>query len=277
MFLRTMLIDCHMHTPLCRHATGTPREVVAAAVAQGLQTITITCHIPMERQDLFRHDHIRMRQHELPEYRAWVEEVRAEAASHELEVLYGIEAEVYPEEEALRGMDEIIAAEKFDFVLGSLHQQLPGYRQRWAQLGATADRDRIEVYFRDLAAGVRTGRYHSLAHPDIVRSYGGIAGEFVPSEHETVIRDFLAAVKESETCLEINTSGLHKEQFLVHPHPDMLRWVAQMDIPITMGSDAHNPGQIGYGFRETRELLKEMGFASVSYFRKSRREQLPLA
>lgn len=272
-----MLADCHMHTPLCGHAFGKPEEFVEAAADRGLSLITITCHTPMGDEKLFRGRGIRMRRDQLPEYRAFVEQARRHGEHFGVEVLYGIEAEIYPDEEKLREMDDILASEPFDFVLGSLHQQLNGYRQRWQDAGATTDADRIRIYFEDLAQGAQTGRYHSLAHPDIVRSYGGIEGAFDPVEHEEVIRAFLAVVQASGVCLEINTSGLHKEQFEIHPHPTLLTWVAEAGIPITLGSDAHNPGRVGDFFEEVTERLRGLGFEEVQVFRGGERQAVGLA
>ena len=41
------LFDSHMHTPLCGHATGTPREYAQAALDAGLDGVCFTDHAPM--------------------------------------------------------------------------------------------------------------------------------------------------------------------------------------------------------------------------------------
>src|ERR671926_454116 len=68
--------DYHMHTPLCRHATGEPTEYAARAAALGLSEIGFTDHSPM-RQDDF--DNWRMRADQLDEY---VEKVRRAQKDH---------------------------------------------------------------------------------------------------------------------------------------------------------------------------------------------------
>src|SRR5437870_1553879 len=57
--------DYHMHTPLCRHATGEPGEFAAQALKVGLGEIGFSDHSPM-RQDDF--DKWRMRSDQLDEY-----------------------------------------------------------------------------------------------------------------------------------------------------------------------------------------------------------------
>jgi histidinol-phosphatase (PHP family) len=63
--------DYHMHTPLCRHATGEPADYAKHAVEIGLTEIGFSDHSPM-RQDNF--DNWRMNFSQLDEY---VEKIRA--------------------------------------------------------------------------------------------------------------------------------------------------------------------------------------------------------
>ena len=57
--------DYHMHTPLCRHASGEPVEYARHAVEIGLSEIGFSDHSPMRRDDF---DNWRMRFDQLDEY-----------------------------------------------------------------------------------------------------------------------------------------------------------------------------------------------------------------
>jgi len=48
-FPMTWPADYHMHTPLCRHATGEPTEYAARALQLGLTEIGFTDHSPIGR------------------------------------------------------------------------------------------------------------------------------------------------------------------------------------------------------------------------------------
>ncbi len=61
--------DYHMHTPLCRHASGEPNEYAAQAVKLGLPEIGFADHAPMPQDDF---DDWRMRFDQLDEYIAKV-------------------------------------------------------------------------------------------------------------------------------------------------------------------------------------------------------------
>jgi len=41
-----MLVDYHVHTHLCKHATGTPDEYVISAIRNGISEIGFSDHCP---------------------------------------------------------------------------------------------------------------------------------------------------------------------------------------------------------------------------------------
>ena len=71
----TLPADYHMHTPLCRHATGEPTEYAARAVELGLPEIGFSDHNPMPVDD---YDDWRMFLDQLDTYVESVERARRE-------------------------------------------------------------------------------------------------------------------------------------------------------------------------------------------------------
>lgn len=265
-----MLIDCHMHTPLCGHARGHPREYVRAAADKGIGLVTFTCHCPAGNDPVFRGAGIRMERAELPAYSKLIAQAAREGERLGVRVLRGIEAEVYPDTTALGTVYDVIDAGAFDYVLGSLHHQLPGFRAWLVQQGITGDRAIIDTYFRELTAGVLTRRYDSIAHPDVIRIYGTVQ-RFEPSEHEETIHGFLQALVDTDTCMEVNTSGLIKGAYKVHPDPEILAWAVAKGVSLTLGSDAHSPEQVGQHFDTVVPMLRNLGFKQAHYFERRQR------
>lgn len=261
----SMRVDSHMHTPLCGHAIGEPIEYAAVAAEKGIDLITITCHIPME-WEAFGQAGIRMQREELDDYVALVQRTAQQAKQLGVEVLCGIEAEVYPNEAELEPMDQILAEYDFDFVLGSLHAQCRSYIEWLSKNKVKKDSMKIDSYFRHLKDGAQSGRYDSMSHPDVIRTYG-VVQSFNPLEHEEVIRDFLQAVVDEDMCMEVNTSGLTKGDFEVHPDPQILDWAAEMGVKLTIGSDSHRPGSVGQFFDIIQPMLRDKGFKDLYYFR----------
>lgn len=272
--LSTMRVDCHMHTPLCGHATGEPIEYVLAAKERGLDLITITCHIPME-WEAFGQAGIRMRRDQLDEYIQLVGETAELAKPLGVEVLCGIEAEVFPDEGHMETMDEALAAHPWDFVLGSLHAQCQSYLGWLADHKVKKDEMRIDSYFRHLIDGAQSGRYDSMSHPDVIRTYG-VVKEFNLAIHEDVIREFLQAVVDEDICMEVNTSGLTKGAYEIHPDPLILDWASEMGVKLTIGSDSHRPDSVGQFFGWVQPLLRDKGFLDLYYFRGRERQRIEM-
>lgn len=264
-----------MHTPLCGHARGMPEQYVRAAGQRGLERITFTCHTPLDL-DGFGGPGIRMAPQRLPEYLEHIARAKELGATLNVEVLLGIEAEITPDERALERMDALLANTPFDFILGSLHHQLPSYRDHIAHLGLTQDEAIIRHYFQEVVRGIESGRYHSVAHPDVIRIYGTVE-PFHPAGYEPEIREVLRAAKRKGVCLEINTSGLTKGVFELHPHPNILEWVREEGVELTIGSDSHKPESVAQFFPEVAATLKEVGISQLNYFRKGQRHPVPLA
>lgn len=267
-------VDSHMHTPLCGHAVGDPIEYARFAADKGINVITFTCHIPMQWK-AFGQKGIRMSHDQIEGYRKLVHDTAKEAKSFGVEVLCGIEAEVFPDETHLEPMDKILENHPWDFVLGSLHAQCRSYASWLKERGINDDKERIEHYFRHLKEGVLSGRYDSMSHPDVIRTYG-VVNEFNASKHEAVIRDFLQAAVNQDCCIEVNTSGLVKGDFEVHPDPIILDWASEMNVKLTIGSDSHEPGTVGRFFETVQPMLKNKGFESLYFFRGRERSQVEL-
>ncbi len=270
-----MKFDCHMHTPLCGHAYGEPRLFVERAAQRGMSLVTFTCHIPMDDPAAFGGPSIRMHRSQLEEYRSLIAEAAAHGESLGVEVLCGLEAEVFPDPVLMAPMAEVLRAYPWDFIIGSLHHQLPIYRAWLRVRGYEQDREIVDTYFRHLAEAVPSKRYHTIGHPDVIRIYGTIE-HFDPVEHELSIRAFLNALVENDVCMEVNTSGLIKGVYQVHPDPLILQWAAKLGVKLTMGSDAHRPEQVGQHFEEILELLRDTGFKQLHYFRGGLRQAVDI-
>lgn len=267
--------DCHTHTRLCGHAIGEPADYVEEAAEQGITLVAVTCHIPMNGERWWQQG-VRMRHADLPEYRDLVAAGKARGAEKGVEVLHGIEAEIHPDPEAMKEMEELIHAEGFEFVLGSLHHQLPAFREWLEARDFRTDREKVEAYFTCLADGAASGRYDSIAHPDVIRLYGSLADRFNPADHAGAIKDCLDTVAASGTCLEINTSGMLKGDYVTHPDPLIMEWALERGIPFTIGSDSHAPHMLGQYFGQVLAQFKEMGLKHLHYARNGKRVAVEL-
>jgi histidinol-phosphatase (PHP family) len=255
-------IDYHMHTPLCRHAVGEPLDYARAAAAAGLEEICMTCHSPMPH---WFDQWPRMTRAELPRYVAMVREAAAEAP---VRLKLGIEADYFPGTESY--VADMLGEWPFQFVLGSVHIVNPQYRERFGHL---PPEELIDAYFDELAAAAATRLYDSISHPDLVKHVAPVD----PLAHEPAIRRMLQAIQEADICLELNTSGARKPEIgAFYPTAPMLTWAAEMGIPISLGSDAHAPGQVALAWPQAHQLLLDTGHRAIHRFTDRRREVVAL-
>ena len=130
-----LLYESHSHTPLCKHAHGTPQEYAAAAAARGLKGIIFTCHCPLPDGISAG---VRMAPEQYEHYVELVAEARAAFAGR-VDVRLGLESDYYPGVEPW--LEKLHARHPLHHVLGSVHMQVPEYRARFsAATGSTTSR-----------------------------------------------------------------------------------------------------------------------------------------
>ena len=254
--------DLHMHTPLCRHAEGEPVEYARRALELGLPEIGFSDHSPMRRDDF---DDWRMRLDQLGEYVERVERARRDVP--QLPIRLGLEVDYIPgHEEWIR---ELAARHPWDYFIGSVHY----VSDTWAvddpaKLSEWKSRDAFEVwsaYFERLTAAAASGLFEIIGHADLPKKFGHRPTRDCAPLHER----FLDAAKKSGCALDLNTAGLRKECREIYPAPGILRLAAAKGVPITFGSDAHAPGEVGMNFEEAVALARDCGY--TEYLRLGRK------
>jgi histidinol-phosphatase (PHP family) len=71
--------------------------------------------------------------------------------------------------------------------------------------------------------------------------------------------------------MELNTAGLRKDCKEIYPSRQIVQIAADLGVPITFGSDAHAPGEVGMNFAEAIELARSAGYTQACRF--TRRER----
>ncbi len=258
--------DSHMHTPLCKHAWGEPEEYAEQGIRAGLKGIIFTCHCPMP--DGFWPT-VRMADSEFDTYLAIVARA-AKAFEGRLDVRLGLESEFFPGMESW--IEKLHQRAEFDYVLGGLHWQAREYLGKYETGTIEAFR---KCYFNHLAESAETGLYDCLAHPDLVKNY------HPDSWCLAIVKDSIAKaldrIAATGVALELNTSGLNKSYSEMNPGLEMLRMLAERNIPVVIGSDAHRPHRVGEHFMTALSHLQEAGYDEVSYFLKRQRVNLKIS
>ena len=254
------IADYHMHTPLCGHAIGAPSEYAQTAVKVGLEEIGFSDHAPFVHME---DPGITMNIRQLPEYYQMIENVRKEYKGS-LRVKIAIEADYIPGYEAQT--KALLDDYPYDYVIGSVHFikewgfDNPDERKQW-------DEKDVNQVYRDyyqlLRQCAQSGMYDIMAHVDLVKKFGNRSSEDLTDEVKKTAQVF----KECGVAVEINTSGLHKPVQEMYPALENLKIYCAAGIPLTFGSDSHDPAHVGRVFQKAVDMAQAAGFSEYVLFR----------
>ena len=262
-------VDYHMHTPLCRHATGEPSEYAAHAVSLGLTEIGFSDHSPMAEDDF---DNWRMRNDQLDEY---VEKVCiARANFPQLAIRLALEVDYLPDR--AEWIRELATRHPWDYFIGSVHYISGGWdidspikRDLWERNNVD---DVWAEYFDRLNQAAASGLFEIIGHADLPKKFGHRPTRDI----SPLVEKFLDAAKSTDTAIELNTAGLRKDCREIYPSKQILQMAHAKGVPITFGSDAHAPGEVGADFGAALGLAREVGFSHSRRFEDRIKRDFPL-
>ncbi len=229
----------HTHTPRCRHAQGTEREYIEAAIRAGIRTLGFSDHAPMLFDDGFVSD-FRMLPEETENYVTTLGQLKREYAG-EIGILIGYEMEYYPRYFA-RSLSHILQYEVDYLILGQhfFENEYPHERAKNRSDGysgaATDEEWKLAMYADRVIAGLETGTFSCVAHPDLM-PYCGDASVY--RHHMQRLCQTAASL---DIPLEINLLGLGGGRF--YPHEPFWDIAAACGCHAVIGCDAHNPAML---------------------------------
>ena len=266
-----MIVDYHTHNRLCRHAQGDLEEYVQAAIRLGLDEIGCTDHAPLPGNYDARH---RMTVEEFySDYAPSVSELTQKYA-RKIRIRRAIEIDHL--DWATDWDQKFIAENDFDFVLGSVHfigplgQEKPLFGPEYGQHELES---LYEGYYLAIADSAKSGMFDIISHCDIVKKFGPCSSKRV----DELTREAMTQIKKSGICIEINTSGLRKPEKETYPGERILAIARELQIPLTIGSDAHTPEDVGRDFDAIVDLVEAYGRGKISVFDKRQRTEVKIS
>lgn len=183
-------------------------------------------------------------------------------------VRLGIEVDYVPGAE--EPIARALAAIPWDYVIGSVHFVGGRCIDCDPSIGWPAmDVDEVWArYYETMAMAARSRLFDVISHPDLPKKFGMRPRQFPQEAFDTFLRE----ARESGTAVEVNTAGLRKPAREVYPAVALLRRMVEAGLDVHMGSDAHEPGEVGAGFGEGLALLRQVGACRVVRWRGRRRE-----
>jgi histidinol-phosphatase (PHP family) len=261
--------DYHMHTPLCRHATGAPTAYAAQAVRLGFTEIGFSDHSPMREDDF---DDWRMRNDQLDEYVALVRQAQREHP--QLTIRLALEVDFLPDRVAW--IRELASRHPWDYLIGSVHYVSGGWdidspfkRELWEK----SDVDAVWAeYFDRLTQAAASGLFEIIGHADLPKKFR----HFPTRDMTPLVAKLLDACRTTDTAIELNTAGLRKDCREIYPSRAILELAHAQGVAITFGSDAHAPEEVGADFAPALKLARDVGFTRTRRFAQRRKQDVAL-
>jgi histidinol-phosphatase (PHP family) len=253
--------DGHLHTDLSPDS-DVPIDVYAAqAVERRIPELAITDHVDfVPGTPAFGFTTFAGRERV-------VRDAAERWAPHGLTVRFGVEITYDRGHEA--DIREHLDRHHYDYVIGSVHvyADSPFHADRVA--GWTAGRRLPEIvapYFDEVLAAIRSGLFDTIGHLDFVKR--SLVPHVTPAALAAapeLYEPLLAALVETGTALEVNTSGLRQTPRETYPAgPIVERYRVLGGTAISAGSDAHRTDAFASGLEAGYGVVAAAGFDGLA-------------
>ena len=266
------LIDYHLHTPLSGHAQGELEEYVEKAIKIGLKEIGFSDHAPLPRGFAPRlRDSISIPEKKFSYYVEKILKLRDKFP--EIKIKLGCEIDFIPGrmEETL----SLIQKYPLDYRMVSIHFvdgfpfDHPAYYPEWER----ESKEKIFLrYFQLLKEAIQYGEFDIIAHPDLPKKFG----DRIPSSLKYLYREIARCSGEKGMVCEINSSGLRRPVREIYPSEDFLRVMKDAGIPVTFGSDAHSPEEVGKDIEKCYLFAISTGYRTFTLWERRNPISYPL-
>ncbi len=274
-----MLTDYHVHlrpdgagTPAAEYFTPANVERYrAAADERGIAELGCSEHVYRFTQALDVWQHPFWRENAVDDIDAYAEFAREQGLK------VGVEADFVPGREDRMG--SLLDGRDWDYVIGSVHfvgDEAVDHPEWDVWSARTVDPEKVwRRYFEWLGEAARSGLFDILAHPDLVKVWGGERprpGGDLRRFYELAIE----GIAESGIAIEVSTAGLRKPVGERYPAEPFLAMCLEAGCPIVLNSDAHLPEHVGFEYPSTVAWLAEQGVRELCVFERRERRLEPI-
>lgn len=255
-----MIADYHIHTSLSDGKVKSHKAYIQVALKKKINEIGFSEHLCLKEPDWS------MKFSDLP---LMVKRANSLKEKSKIPVKMGIELDYLPGFES--ELENVIKKNSFDYVIGVVHfigdfgfddsRNIAEYK-KWNI------NKLYKAYFELIQKAANLKLFDIIGHPDIIKKYG-----FKPkNDIDDLLNETADVFKRNNVVIEINTSGLVKPCREIYPSKKFLEICLSKQIPITFGSDAHAPEEIGRYFDKATHMAKQVGYTKFVQFTKRKRK-----
>ncbi|PXY03010.1 histidinol-phosphatase [Marinifilum breve] len=265
----------HTHSSFC-DGKGDPEEYIKEGIKLGMKAIGFSSHAPLNESFPWA-----MKSSNLKSYLSEINRLK-EDYRNEIDVHLSLELDYIP------GITQSFQTKKktagLDYTIGSVHLvKGDSNDELWFLDGPDTNYSEgirnvfhgdvekaVTAYFDQVIEMIENQKPDVIGHIDKVKMNN--KGRFFEESEEwylNLLNKTLGALEKSDCIVEVNTRGIYKKKSAkLFPDDYFLVGCCKRNIPVTIGTDAHQPAELLSHFDETRKKLKQIGFKQVSVFHK---------
>ncbi len=261
-----MWTNYHSHCTFC-DGRETMEEFVKYAIAKGVSKYGFSSHAPVPF-----HTSWTMKADDFSDYEAEFYRLKEKYADR-IELYLGLEIDYI--ENCTNAHSDFFKDKKLDYAIGSIHYldkladgtfwSIDGpfdeFQRGVNELFGGDIRLATERFYHISNLMIEKGGFDIIGHFDKITLHGSRYSNFDMGSvwYRNLITKSLELIKNKNLILEVNTKSLI-EKGITFPDKRFYGLINQMQIPITINSDCHNPSRVIDGFQETYNELKKAGF-----------------
>lgn len=258
--------DLHTHSVYCGHARGTMEANIKQAIELGLAGIGFTGHFPYPEGYREPVADAVIPADKFPDFLQEVFALREKYTA--IPVYFAVEIDYI--EGFMNKTQEKLSELPVDYIMGSVHiikdvmvdhseemlnknmDTLGGHEGIW------------DSYWNGLEALIQLDLCDIISHLDLPKKF---LQTFNASMQYERIDQILTLIKEKDLILEVNSGGVDRAiENEPYPSRKILEMAFDKKIEITLGSDAHCPGEVGRYFPQMIELIQAIGWRTLVYY-----------
>lgn len=265
--------DYHVHSDYSDDSWYLMEDVVKDAIQLGLEEICFTDHVdygvkpdwrPEEEFQAGKNKEVKN-----VHYKLYFSELEKLSEKYEKNITikkgleFGMQVHTIPQ------FEKLYQSYDFDFILLSVHQI--ENKEFWTgefQKGHTHQESYDEYYDEMYRLVTSYKDYSVLAHMDLMRRYLDKEVDLFEYSKDKIMK-ILKKVIADNKGIELNTSSVRYEINGFTPSIEILKLYHKLGGKIiTIGSDSHKPKHLGFHIKESKKLLKDIGFTHFCTFDK---------
>jgi histidinol-phosphatase (PHP family) len=269
-----MLTNHHTHS-LYSDGNSHPEEYIKQAIDKGFDLLGFSEHSPLPFDSTFSFQHSKE-----DEYLTLIATLKSRYSSR-IQLALGMEIDYIPG--VSEDFDALINRYSLDYSIGSVHLVKERNQDSlWFIDGPVPEiydsgleeifngdiRKAVSAYYRQVNEMLQSQHFDILGHMDKIKMHNQDR-YFRENEawYQALVKETLHLIREKNVIVEVNTRGIYKKRSATtYPGPEILKQICELQIPVMINSDAHQPHELIGAFSAGLEIIKEAGIRELVYY-----------